>query len=84
MPEKNASKEKEKAEDKFLVIKKEWCKRCGICISICPKQVIERLGDGTVEIVHLERCISCGLCVMHCPDYAIFGDPEELKEAEGQ
>ncbi len=61
---------------KFLVIKKNWCKRCGICIWICPKQVIDRLQDGTVEIVHLDRCISCGLCVAHCPDYAIFGDPE--------
>ncbi len=75
MPDTN----QETTEEKFLVIKQNWCKRCGICIFVCPKQVIERLPDGRVEIVHLDRCISCGLCVMHCPDYAIFGDPDEYE-----
>ncbi len=67
------------ASEKFLVIKKNWCKRCGICVAICPKKVIERLPDGVVEIVHLDQCISCGLCVLHCPDFAIFGDPDEFE-----
>ena len=70
------------AEEKFLVIKKNWCKRCGICVAICPKKVIDRMPDGSVEVIHLEWCISCGLCVLHCPDFAIFGDPDEFKLCE--
>ena len=54
-----------------LIINKEWCKGCGICISFCPKQVLE-LGTGDQAIVvRPEDCICCRLCEIRCPDLAI-------------
>lgn len=61
---------------KTLIIDKEWCKKCGICVSSCPKEVLEMKGE-TVKIIDIGRCIYCELCEMRCPDYAIY-----IKEGE--
>jgi len=54
-----------------LVINKEWCKGCGVCIRFCPKQVLE-LGQGDKAfVVRPEDYICCGLCQIRCPDLAI-------------
>ena len=67
-------KEKKKI---FLKAIKTWCKKCGICASICPKQVIEYDEEGYPVFAHLDKCIFCGQCWTHCPDYAIV-EQEEL------
>ncbi len=54
-----------------LVIKKDWCKGCGICVKFCPKQVLT-LKNEKVEIVDIDKCIQCGQCELRCPDYAIY------------
>ena len=54
-----------------LVINKNWCKGCGICVKFCPKQVLT-LKNEKVEIVDIDRCIQCGQCELRCPDYAIY------------
>ncbi|MCG0276058.1 MAG: 4Fe-4S binding protein [Thermosediminibacteraceae bacterium] len=46
------------------------CKRCGICIAFCPKQVLSSENDKPV-IVNPEACIKCKLCELRCPDFAI-------------
>ncbi len=61
---------KEEVTEK-LVINKNWCKGCGICVNFCPTNTLA-LKDGKVEIVDLEKCIECGLCELRCPDYAIY------------
>jgi 2-oxoglutarate ferredoxin oxidoreductase subunit delta len=53
----------------FLV--RAWCKGCGLCVEICPRQVLSTDGRGKVEVVAPERCTSCGMCEMVCPDFAL-------------
>lgn len=58
-------------KEKSLIVDKEWCKGCNICVAFCPKNVLE-LVDGKVNIKNLEACIQCGQCELRCPDYAIY------------
>ncbi|MBI2303287.1 MAG: 4Fe-4S binding protein [Chloroflexi bacterium] len=45
-----------------------WCKRCLICVEICPKQTLVLRED---IIIEEENCIRCTLCQRYCPDLAI-------------
>ena len=56
---------------KELMIKREWCKACGICVALCPKQVLEQDEDGKAVVVRPEDCICCKMCELRCPDLAI-------------
>jgi 2-oxoglutarate ferredoxin oxidoreductase subunit delta len=46
----------------------EWCKRCNICVEICPKDSLLLSHDAIIEATD---CIRCGLCERYCPDLAI-------------
>ena len=67
---------------KELTINPEWCKGCGICLSFCPKQVIELGPDDRARVARLEECICCHLCEIRCPDLAIelFTSEDKLEE----
>ena len=56
---------------KELVINRDWCKGCGICISFCPKSVLELDNQDKAFAVRPEDCICCNLCELRCPDLAI-------------
>lgn len=56
---------------KELVINREWCKGCGICVSLCPKKVLELDAGEKAKVVRPEDCICCLLCELRCPDLAI-------------
>lgn len=47
------------------------CKRCGICVAVCPADVYVAGRDGVPMIAHPNLCIWCGRCETYCPDYAI-------------
>jgi 2-oxoglutarate ferredoxin oxidoreductase subunit delta len=51
----------------------DWCKRCNICVEICPKDSLVLTHDAILEV---EDCIRCGLCERYCPDLAIEVLPE--------
>ena len=47
------------------------CKACGICVSLCPKNVFDRAADGKAVVARPEECIGCVTCEMHCPDFCV-------------
>jgi len=60
---------------KKLIIRKEYCKACGMCIKVCPFGVLafskefNKEGDHFVEQVG--ECRGCGRCYLMCPDTVI-------------
>lgn len=48
-----------------------WCKKCGICIAFCPKQILEVDDESYPILKNPEQCNGCELCAMRCPDSAI-------------
>lgn len=54
-----------------LRIREEWCKGCGICVSFCPKHVLELAVNNKVVVTGSDDCIGCGQCQLRCPDFAI-------------
>ncbi len=66
-----------------VIINKEFCKGCGLCVSTCPKGILKTSnsfnthGYYPVYVTNPEKCIGCGLCAMVCPDVAISVYREE-------
>lgn len=61
------SERKKKAE---ININKVYCKGCGICVELCPADVLA-MQHGKAEVVQLEACTLCEQCELRCPDFAI-------------
>ncbi len=59
-------------------IKVDQCKGCGLCVSVCPKNVLElqmdtinAKGYSPSKAVRMDDCIACGNCAITCPDSVI-------------
>jgi len=67
----------------YIEIDYERCKGCLLCVSECPKKVIEKSnrlnskGWQVVEPVRNEDCTGCKRCAIVCPDVAITVWKEE-------
>jgi 2-oxoglutarate ferredoxin oxidoreductase subunit delta len=59
---------------------RDWCKGCGICAALCPKQVLSRNEEGGPVVFDPDACIGCGWCELHCPDFAISVRPRQKPE----
>jgi len=61
----------------------EFCKGCGLCVQVCPRQIIKlgeyinSMGYHSAEIREPERCIGCAFCALMCPDLVITVEKEE-------
>lgn len=61
-----------------VCIETEVCKGCGICVTTCPKKILNMSthrnakGAETVEQIDPEKCVKCGTCQDVCPDLAIW------------
>jgi 2-oxoglutarate ferredoxin oxidoreductase subunit delta len=67
-----------------IVIDKERCKGCGLCIIFCPKKQISisdelnkkgyypaAFAEESAENPEMVECTGCALCGTMCPDVAI-------------
>ncbi|MCC8110681.1 MAG: 4Fe-4S dicluster domain-containing protein [Ruminococcus sp.] len=57
----------------------ERCKGCGLCKTVCPKNIVElqkekrnEKGYFTAICIDQDDCISCAMCATICPDCAIL------------
>jgi 2-oxoglutarate ferredoxin oxidoreductase subunit delta len=69
-----------------VIVNKQRCKGCGICINFCPKNVFEfetYLNEGGQHPVRAnsDECIGCRACVIMCPDIALELVKEEIDES---
>jgi 2-oxoglutarate ferredoxin oxidoreductase subunit delta len=61
----------------MVVVDEERCKGCGLCITVCPKDVLSysnELNTSGYNFVYVKRpedCIGCGFCALTCPDVAL-------------
>jgi 2-oxoglutarate ferredoxin oxidoreductase subunit delta len=59
------------------IVDSERCKGCGLCVSVCPKNVLEitgivnAKGHFPVYQARPDDCIHCTMCCIMCPDVAI-------------
>lgn len=60
-----------------VVVDKELCKGCGLCIVACPAKVLGHSGNVNgkgydyVTMVNPDACIGCASCGTVCPDSVI-------------
>ena len=69
-------------------IDSDRCKGCGLCVMVCPKDVLALSDNLNVKgyhpayQAHPENCIHCALCCRMCPDVAITIDSAEDDKKE--
>ena len=61
-----------------ITINEELCKGCGLCTTVCPKNLLvlskDKLngkGYHPAEMTDESKCISCAFCATMCPDCVI-------------
>ena len=59
------------------IVDDDRCKGCELCVSVCPKNVLELSGEVNsmgyfpVYQARPEDCVYCTTCCIMCPDVAI-------------
>lgn len=73
--------------DKKVIFNEETCKSCGLCVHVCPTNVIfladylNGKGYRPATVTDQEHCISCAKCAQICPDSGItVYRPEKIKQ----
>ena len=61
-----------------ITIDEQRCKGCGLCVSVCPKKILELStgalnvkGYRSVTVTDMDACTGCCSCARMCPDCVI-------------
>jgi 2-oxoglutarate ferredoxin oxidoreductase subunit delta len=61
-----------------LTFDTDRCKGCGLCVNVCPKQILaldtsttNRKGYHPAMVTDQSKCIACASCAKMCPDSII-------------
>ncbi|TJX14046.1 4Fe-4S dicluster domain-containing protein [Tissierella creatinini] len=61
-----------------VTFKEEFCKGCGLCVSVCPVHILKlkedalnKKGYNPIGVTEMEKCIACISCALMCPDSVI-------------
>ena len=61
-----------------ITFQTDRCKGCALCVSACPKGLIQIAkdkinlkGHHPAEITDMEKCVGCAFCATMCPDCII-------------
>lgn len=69
-----------------IVIDKERCKGCNLCVVACPVQVLALAGEvngkgyNYSQMVRPDDCIGCASCAIVCPDSCIAVYRQKFEE----
>jgi NAD-dependent dihydropyrimidine dehydrogenase PreA subunit len=50
----------------------ERCIRCGVCVEVCPMNVLDGAVGVTPVIARQNDCETCFMCELYCPADALF------------
>ena len=61
-----------------VTFNEDRCKGCGLCETVCPKQIVKTATDRTnvkgfhpAAVTNQAECIGCAFCAQICPDCVI-------------
>jgi 2-oxoglutarate ferredoxin oxidoreductase subunit delta len=90
----NIIRSKAKDKDIVIIIDRNLCKGCNICVEVCTPGTLELVDapdkweGSVVQVKDVELCNFCRLCEIQCPDFAIrvvrSADEEGLTMAGGK
>ena len=66
-----------------IIIRKDFCKGCGLCVDACPQKILKISstdlnikGYHPVEVTDQDKCLACAMCAIMCPDVVIKVEKE--------
>ena len=68
----------------MIQIEKKLCKKCNICVELCPKKVFGADEMGQPFVIDAKACAQCLTCELHCPEYAIEIERAEKSKRDGK